>query len=219
MLQYEINDIIITERLMLTPLNKKDVNRFVEIAKNMRVAKVKNPDYFLYWRFNFEEAKTDEDLPLAVKKLLDSTDDMSTYVISRRLNICLKNGYIIGYIGFYHNVQNEISSDLGIFLDPLYEHKGYAFEAQKALLAYYFLNYDDKIYCTIYPKNIPSYHLNLKFGAQKIAHTETSKYGQERDILVITRTAFLEAVWGKKNLAEEEEKRVLIDYLRVYNNF
>lgn len=219
MFKYEIKNAIKTERLLLTPLNKNDVQRFVEIAQNMRTEKAKNPDYFLYWRFNFEEAKSDADLSQAAMKLLACADNAAANEVTRRLNICLKNGHIIGYIGFCHNAQDEISSDLGIFLDPLYEHKGYAFEAQKSLLAYYFLNCDDKIYCTIYPKNVPSYQLNLKCGAQKIAHTETSKYGQERDILVITRSAFLKSVFNKENLKAPEEKQVLIEYLQIYNEF
>ena len=135
-----MKDIIHTERLYLTPLNKKDVARYVQIAKNMRIAKERNSDYFLYTRFDYNSAKTDSDLTSAAMELLTSAEKSKFPEITKRLNICLKNGYIIGYIGFLHNPNEEISSDLGIFLDPNYEHKGYAFEAQKSLLAYYFFN-------------------------------------------------------------------------------
>ncbi len=212
-----MKDIIHTERLYLTPLNKKDVARYVQIAKNMRIAKEKNPSYFLYSRFDYKSAKSDADLTEAAMGLLTSAEKSIFPETTKRLNICLKNGYIIGYIGFLHNPDQKISSDLGIFLDPNYEHKGYAFEAQKNLLAYYFLNYDDKIYLTIYPKNLPSYQLNTKCGAVKIDYSETSKYGSERDILVITRKKFIETVFQKKFTTPEKEKQFLLDYLKICN--
>ena len=214
-----MKDIIHTERLYLTPLNKKDVARYVQIAKNMRIAKGENPNYFLYTRFDYNSAKSDADLTDAVMKLLTSAENSILPETTKRLNICLKNGYIIGYIGFFHNPNEKISSDLGIFLDPNYEHKGYAFEAQKSLLAYYFSNYDDKIYLTIYPKNLPSYQLNIKCGATKIDHIKASKYGSERDILVITRKNFIETVFQKKFTTPEKEKQFLLDYLKIHNRF
>ena len=206
-----------TERLKLTPLNTKDVERYIEIAKNMRQEKKKNPNYFLYTRFDYGSAKHDKDLKDAVMGLLTSAEKSVFPEMTERLNICLKNGHIIGYIGFLYNPQNEISSDLGIFLDPKYEHKGYAFEAQKSLLAYYFLNIDDKIYLTIHPKNLPSYHLNTKCGAKKVAHIDNSKYGSERDLLVITKKSFIDTVFHKEYKTRKEEKRFLLDYLRAYN--
>lgn len=214
-----MKNIIHTERLYLTPLNKKDIARYVQIAKNMRITKEKNPDYFLYTRFDYSSAKTDSDLTNAAMRLLTSAEKSIFPETTKRLNICLRNGYIIGYIGFLHNPNEKISSDLGIFLDPNYEHKGYAFEAQKSLLAYYFLNCDDKIYLTIYPKNLPSYQLNTKCGAVKIDHVETSKYGSERNILVITRTKFIETVFQKKFITPEKEKEFLLNYLKIYNRF
>jgi len=214
-----MKNIIHTERLYLTPLNKKDIARYVQIAKNMRITKEKNPDYFLYTRFDYSSAKTDSDLTNAAMRLLTSAEKSIFPETTKRLNICLRNGYIIGYIGFLHNPNEKISSDLGIFLDPNYEHKGYAFEAQKSLLAYYFLNCDDKIYLTIYPKNLPSYQLNTKCGAVKIDHVGTSKYGSERDILVITRTKFIETVFQKKFITPEKEKEFLLNYLKIYNRF
>ncbi len=214
-----MKDIIHTERLYLAPLNKKDIPRYVQIAKNMRSAKAKNPDYFLYARFDYNSAKTDADLTNAAISLLTSAEKSIFPKIIKRLNICLKNGYIIGYIGFIHNPNKKISSDLGIFLAPDYEHKGYAFEAEKSLLAYYFLNFDDKIYLTIYPKNLPSYQLNTKCGAVKINHIKVSKYGSERDILVITRKKFIETVFQKKFTTPEKEKNFLLDYLKIYNKF
>lgn len=204
-----------TERLRLTPLNTKDVKRYIEIAKNMRRQKELNPNYFLYVRFDYTSAKTDSDLKNAVLGLLTSAETAVYPEVTERLNICLKNGHIIGYIGFLYSPESKISSDLGIFLDPKYEHKGYAFEAQKALLAYYFLNIDDKIYLTIYPQNLPSYQLNTKCGAKKIAYTNASKYGQERDILVITRKAFIETVFHEKFSTITKEKQFLRDYLKL----
>ena len=213
-----MKDIIHTARLYLTPLNKKDVARYVQIAKNMRITKERNSDYFLYTRFDYNSAKTDSDLTSAAMGLLTSAEKSIFPEITKRLNICLKNGYIIGYIGFLHNPNEKISSDLGIFLDPNYEHKGYAFEAQKSLLAYYFFNCDDKIYLTIHPQNLPSYQLNTKCGAIKIDHIETSKYGAERDILIITRKKFIETVFQKKFTMPEKEKQFLLDYLKIHNS-
>ena len=212
-----IKDVINTERLRLTPLNIKDLNCFIQIAKNMRQEKQKNPEYFLYTRFDNRAVKTDSDLKNAVTDLLTSAEKSTFPERTKRLKICLKNNHIIGYIGFLHNPKQKISSDLGIFLDPKYEHKGYAFEAQTSLLAYYFLNCDDKIYLTIYPKNLPSYHLNIKCGAQKIAHTDKSKYNQERDILLITRQMFIKTVFNQKLPSEQEEKKFLFDYLKINN--
>lgn len=203
-----------TERLILTPLDRCDVNRYVEMAKNMRQAKKENSAYFLYVRF---ENKV-KDLNKAVTELITSVEQLKFPEMAKRFNICLKNGYIIGYIGFLHNPRQKISSDLGIFLDPAYEHKGYAFEAQKSLLAYYFINHDDKIFLTIHPDNLPSYRLNTKCGAVKVDHSETSKYGAERDILVITREKFIEQVFQKKVKTTEEAKQVLKDYLKIANS-
>jgi len=211
-----MTDIIRTERLRLTPLTIKSLNRYVQIAKTMRKTKEKNPAYFLYARFDYNAVKTEADLSNAVTDMITNIGD-TPHKIIKRFNICLKNGYIIGYIGFFHNSTEKISSDFGIFLAPKYEHKGYALEAQKSLLAYYFSNYDDKLYLTIHPKNQPSYRLNTKCGAQKIAHTDTSKYGSERDILVITRKKFIESVFHKKFANAEKEKLFLLDYLKIYN--
>ena len=202
-----------TERLRLVPLNTKDVGRYIEIAKNMRKVKAENPDYFLYTRFDYSVAPTDDDLKDAVMGLLTSAQNSVFPEVTKRLNISLKNGRIIGYIGYLHNPKEKISSDLGIFLDPKYEHKGYAMEAQKSLLADYFLNCDDQIYLTIYPKNRPSYRLNEKCGAVKIDHIEKSKYGQERDILIITRKNFIEKVFNKKFKTAQKEKEFLCDFL------
>lgn len=212
-----MTDIIRTERLRLTPLNKKDVNRYVQIAQNMRKTKEKNPDYFLYTRFDYATVKTDSGLANAAMGLLTSAENAVFPEITKRLNICLKNGHIIGYIGFLLKPKGKINSDLGIFLDPKYERKGYAFEAQKMVLADYFLNYDNKIYLTIHPKNLPSYQLNKKCGAEKIAHTKVSKYGSERDILIITCQKFLDTVFHKKFRTTKEEKQFLLDYFKTYN--
>ncbi|MBR6411829.1 MAG: hypothetical protein IKS41_01545 [Alphaproteobacteria bacterium] len=107
-----------TERLRLTPLNTKDVKRYIEIAKNMRRQKELNPNYFLYVRFDYTSAKTDSDLKNAVLGLLTSAETAVYPEVTERLNICLKNGHIIGYIGFLYSPESKISSDLGIFLDP-----------------------------------------------------------------------------------------------------
>lgn len=212
-----MNSVIHTERLRLTPLKVNNLSRYVQIAKNMRKQKEQNPDYFLYTRFDYANAKNDKDLNTAAMELLTSAEKSVYPEITKRLNICLKNNYIIGYIGFLHNPNNKISSDLGIFLDPKYEHKGYAFEAQKGLLAYYFFYVDDKIYLTIHPDNEPSYQLNTKCGAEKIAHMNESKYGSERDILIITREKFIQKVFNQKVKKDEKQKQLLLDYLKKYN--
>ena len=212
-----IKDTIKTERLLLVPFGSKDISRYVEMAKNMRETKEKNPDYFLYPRFDYDVVKTETDLKNAAMELLLTPEKSFIPEVTMRQKICLKNGYIIGYIGFLHNPTEKISSDLGIFLDPKYEHKGYAFEAEKSLLAYYFLNCDDKIYLTIHPKNTPSYRLNTKCGAVKIAYTGNSKYGSERDILVITCEKFLETVFHKKFKTINAQKSFLQDYLKAYS--
>jgi len=209
-----IKDTIKTERLLLTPLNTRDVNRYIEIARNMRTLKKQNPDYFLFARFDYSAVQADADLRDAVLDLLTSAEKSILPEKTMRLNICLKNGHIIGYIGFLYNLNEENNSDLGIFLDPKYEHKGYAFEAQKSLLAYYFLNCGNKIHLTIHPQNLPSYHLNTKCGAVKIDHTDKSKYGSERDILVITCEKFLETVFHKKFKTADDQKSFLQDYLK-----
>lgn len=210
-------DEIKTERLKLLPLNKKDAERFIEIAKNMRLEKEKNPDYLLFVRFDFTVAPTENDIKKAVMEILTREETTTWPEIKVCRSIRLNSDYIIGYVGFRYNPKDEISSDLGIFLDPQYEHMGYAFEAQKSLLAYYFLNYDDKIYLTIYPKNTPSYKLNTKCGAIKIGHIDNSKYGSERDILIITRKVFLKTVFKKRFPTKDEENQFLLNYLKQRN--
>ena len=210
-------DEIKTERLKLAPLSKNDAERFIEIAKNMRLKKEKNPDYLLFVRFDFDVAPTENDIKNAVMEILTREERTAPPEIKKCRSIRLNNDYIIGYVGFSHNPKDEISSDLGIFLDPQYEHMGYAFEAQKSLLAYYFLAFDDKMYLTIYPKNTPSYKLNTKCGAVKIGHIDNSKYGAERDILVITRKMFIKTVFNKEFPTKEEENQFLLDYLKQYN--
>ena len=209
-----IKEIIKTERLLLTPLNTKDVGRYVEIAENMWQAKEKNPDYFLYPRFDYRAVQTRANLKDAVMGLLTSAEKATLEEMTMRQNICLKNGIVIGYIGFLHSPREENTSDLGIFLDPDYEHHGYAFESLKALLSYYFLHCDDKIYLTIHPVNLPSYHLNTKCGAIKVDHKDASKYGSERDILVITREKFLDTVFHKKFKTVNEMTSFFKDYLK-----
>ena len=217
-LEKRMQNIIKTKRLCLIPLEISDVDSFVEIAKHMRYKKKQNPDYFLYWRFDYGEAKTDNDLPNAVMKLLTSAQNKAPKETTLRLKIALQNGQIIGYIGFSHNPTDAYGSDLGIFLDPEYEHQGFAFEAQKSLLSYYFVTCDDKIYCTIFPQNAPSHHLNKKCGAVQVGYQEKSKYGQERNVLMITRHDFIKKVFEKEFSEAEQEKIFLRDFLNECND-
>ena len=64
-----------------------------------------------------------------------------------------------------------------------------------------------------------SVQLNTKCGAVKIDHVESSKYGSERDILIITRQKFIEAVFQKKFPTIEKEKQFLLNYLKIHNKF
>ena len=209
--------VIKTKRLILSPLEQEDSPSFIKIAQNMRQKKTENRDYFLYSRFDDDAVKNEEDLIEAVDKLLQSANDIKPEETVLRLKIALKKNDVIGYVGYLYTPENDPPSDFGIFLDPHHEHKGYAFEAEKALLAHFFTNCDNKIYLTIHPENISSLHLNQKCGAVKTGYEKESKYGSERDVFVITREAFIKTVWNKEFSSDKEEEKFLIEYLNQHD--
>ena len=153
-----------TTRLILHKTEEKDLKELWNILLLEEVSK-----YYLTTKINED---WEQEKKWQYKKLEKaSNNDIYTWTIE------LKDDHtVIGQISF-HDLEREEKKDIGWFLDPVYQKKGYAFEAASEVLKYMFLEVGiERINTCASIHNPNSYHLMEKLGFQKQNTTRKIKY-------------------------------------------
>ena len=98
------------------------------------------------------------------------------------------------------NKKAPLQGDLGYFLDPEQEGKGYAREAAQAVVNLYLSLMYPHVTLTVHPDNTPSNKLAKALGAEKIGFLEQSSHNGEPRILYSIHR-------GPKSVARQENNR------------
>lgn len=138
-----------TKNLLIRKYDFNDCDDLYEILSNKEAVK-----YELYDTLTYEECKEEV---------------MYRCIYGEYFAVCLEEK-VIGSI-FYGTINNQL--ELGYIFNPLYWHKGYAYEAVSEFLK--FTN-DEKIKARCFKENKASSHLLEKLGFVKIIDDEIETY-------------------------------------------
>lgn len=181
-----------TKRLILHKTEEKDLKELWNILCLDSVNK-----YYLTskFHFNFEEEKKYQ-----MSKLENSTNNSNfTWTIELK-----EDKTVIGQITL-KEIESDIR-DIKIFIDPTYQHIGYAYEAAVEVLKYMFLEVEIKsIKAIVAIKNKASYSLMEKLGFKREATTRFIKYTfidekVECYNYTLTKNDFLKELFHKESL-------------------
>ena len=154
-----------TERLILRKTEEKDLKRLWEILWIEDVNK-----YYLTSKINkdWEEEKKWQ------YKKLEKASDPDVYCWT----ITTKDNTVIGQITVQEmKEKKENYRDIGWFLDPKYQHLGYAYEAANKILNYMFQETGlEGIITSAAIINKPSWNLMEKLGFKRLQTTHKEKY-------------------------------------------
>lgn len=188
-----------TKRLVLRNFTPEDITQAENIVRLMHAQKELNPDYFLWSAFDFKgEKPRDELFKQKAETFIARGLETLNLDYRYRLAVCSpsgRGGEIIGYVGFSYDktVKENPPSDLGYFISPKHEGKGYALEAVSAVLFYYFLK-NEELYATVAPENYPSAGLIKKIGGEYKGKTPESVSRGERAIFILRRSDFIRSL-------------------------
>ena len=199
-----------TKRLILHKTEEKDLKRLWEILLIKDVSR-----YYLTSKINDSWEK---ELPYQMKKLeLSSNNDVFCWTIELK-----ENNEVIGQISVQEsNNPNKAIRDIGWFLDPKYQKKGYAYEAAIEVLKYMFLTVKiEKIETGAAIINPSSWRLMEKLGAKRLNTTCFVKYTfLDKEIELykyeLTKKDFLKELFRKEELyiTEDIDKDPFIKHL------
>ncbi|AOT11166.1 GNAT family N-acetyltransferase [Pseudoalteromonas luteoviolacea] len=147
-----------TERLIIRPLNKRDLNAVYHSRKDVETSKyIGKPATLVDVKKRIEEAELPWKNVEGQKMLM---------VIEHKVS-----GEFIGEMLFkFTHVDHQIG-EIGYRLSPNQHKKGYAFEATRAFVSYLFEHFElNKITAICATKNKPSWQLMEKLGMQKEGH-------------------------------------------------
>ena len=153
-----------TPRLLLHPTEEKDLKELWNILLLEEVSK-----YYLTSKIHED---WEEEKKWQYKKLEHANDkDVFTWTIELK-----EDEIVIGQISF-HKTEEEQEKDIGWFIDPTYQKKGYAIEAASEVLKYMFLEVEISSIktCAAIP-NKPSWHLMEKLGFKRQKAKKKVKY-------------------------------------------
>lgn len=109
-----------------------------------------------------------------------------------------ENGQLIGDLGLHFLSPDNDQIEIGFTVNPAYQHRGYAAEAVRSLMHYFFKSlHTHRIIASVDPKNIASIALLEKIGMRKEAHFRQSiRSGNtwEDDVIY----ALLQEEWTKE---------------------
>jgi len=153
-----------TERLILHKTEEKDLKEIWNILLLEEVSK-----YYLTSKINED---WEQEKKWQYKKLERANEpDTFIWTIERK-----EDNAVMGQISFHETDENEIK-DIGWFLDPIYQKKGYAYEAAMEVLKYIFLEVEIKSIKTCASINNPnSWKLMERLGFKKLNSTKMVKY-------------------------------------------
>lgn len=147
-----------TKRLILHKTEEEDLKKLWKILCLDDVNK-----YYLTTKINFN---WEEEKKWQYKKLAEaSNNDIFRWTIELK-----ENNEVIGQISIQENEDNKDLAirDIGWFINPKYQRKGYCYEAALEVLKYMFLEVEiDSIETAIAKDNEPSWKLIEKLGFKK----------------------------------------------------
>ncbi len=193
-----------THQLIIDEFKTSDYTRLLEIAANIN----RNADehaadgYCPFYTFQVDKDTPNREITIRQKVsefLIKAENERkqaprSTY----RMAVRLKDGTLIGNttVDMLPIEENgkKIYGDLGYFIDPQYGAHGYATEAVRGLLHYFFKEYP-KLDVTTHPNNKFSRKLIERIGGMQIGYNEASHYGhgEPRAVFEVKRTDFYRA--------------------------
>ena len=188
-----------TKRLILHKTEEKDLKELWNILLLDEVNK-----YYLTSKIhdNWEEEKS-----FQYKKLEKASNaDVFTWTIELK-----DTSEVIGQITITEKDKDKTIRDIGWFLDPNYQHKGYAYETAVTVLKYMFLEVEiEKIETGISIVNPSSFNLLEKLGAKRLKTTHFVKYTkldekQEVYEYILTKNDFLKELFRKEKLYITED--------------
>ena len=185
-----------TERLILHKTEEKDLKELWNILCIKEVNK-----YYLTCKINYDWEKEEK---WQYKKLEEASNpDIYRWTIEIK-----DTNEIIGQIsvqeGYYKEKPNI--RDIGWFIDPKYQRKGYAYEAALEVLKYMFLEVEiDKIETSVAIVNPSSWKLMEKLGFKRKKTTRFVKYTTlddevENYVYELTKLDFLKEIFRKEEL-------------------
>lgn len=175
-----------TSRLIIDEFKTSDYKRLQEIAFNInRNADLKAKEgYCPFYTFQVDKDTPNRDNVIRgkVSEFLIKAErernqnPRSTY----RMAVRLPNGQLIGNVTVdmlpIEDNGKKIYGDLGYFIDPCYGEHGYATEAVRGLVHYFFKQYP-KLDITAHPANKFSRKLIERIGGKQVGYNEASHYG------------------------------------------
>lgn len=190
-----------TKRLILHKTEEKDLKELWNILCLEEVSK-----YYLTTKINYDWEKEKK---WQYKKLeMSSNKDVFIWTIELK-----DTNEIIGQISVQEgpNQDNPSIRDIGWFLDPNYQGKGYAFEAAQEVLKYMFLEVEiDSILTCAAMVNTSSWKLMEKLGFKRLKTTHFIKYtllDEEVELYEyeLSKKDFLKEYFRKEELYISEE--------------
>lgn len=153
-----------TEKLYLHKTYEKDLKELWNILCLESVSK-----YYLTTRINLDWDKEKE----YQYKKLDKASDFHTFTWTIEVK---ETNEVIGQISIVDTDKEDIK-DIGWFIDPSHQNKGYAYNAAEAVLKYMFLEVGiKKIETSAAIENTKSWHLMEKLGFKRCKDYKYTKY-------------------------------------------
>ena len=143
--------ILATERLILRPFLREDVDLLAELMKNR--------DFMRFSLGPYTHERTEA--------LLEKILSWNKLGLPSQFAVILReNSQLIGYCGFFHQVVDEKSEiEIGYRLHPEYWNRGLATEAAKAVRDHAFHDLKlNRVISLIHPENVASRHVAEKVG-------------------------------------------------------
>ena len=188
-----------TNRLILRKTEESDLKTLWEILCNEAVSK-----YYLTSKINYN---WEDEKKWQYKKLEHASDnDVFQWTI-----VLKDTNEVIGQINCLKVSEDELTRDVGWFIDPLYHKKGYAIEAATEMIKYMFLEVGiNSIETSAAIVNSNSWMLMEKLGFKRQKETGYVKYTLLDDKIrtykyKLTRLDFLKELFRKDELYIKED--------------
>lgn len=160
-------NILTTDRLQIREITPEDVPRLYELYEEESITRYMEP--------LFPDQQQEIDYTKDYIKNVYHFYSYGMWLITRK-----KNGEIIGRAGLEYKEGFE-GLELGFMLGKDYQHKGYAYEACKAILNYACEELEQTSFrAVVHRDNEPSRHLCEKLGFQKKESAEETQYLEYR---------------------------------------
>lgn len=177
---------VITERLIIDEFKPSDFSRLQEIAFNINDNADKHADEGYCPFYTFQVDKDTPNRSTAIRQKVSEflikaererkAEPRSTH----RMAVRLPDGKLIGNATVdmlpFEEDGKKVYGDLGYFIDPKYGEHGYATEAVRGLVHYFFKEHD-KLDITAHPANKFSRKLIERIGGEQVGYKEASHYG------------------------------------------